>query len=343
MAVPSASAVPEPSGPSHATTTPLPTQILEVQAGTVVSIAPPASLRTSSDSALAGLGWMLVANVLFAAMTIFARIASSSASWAEVGAARAGVGAAVAFAFAMQRGASLTTRRRGLSWARSLFGTAAMLSTFYALGARDLLVGDAVTLGATSPIFLALLSGPLLGERPGRIIWAVTVVAFAGIALIAGPRFSSGGSSAAVALAAAGFSAFAMVFLRRMRSGDGGDAETVEAITLHFSLVAFVVHVAVAAPGLTVPTSAGIGWLTATGLAGGLAQMAMTRAYALTEAARLGAASYVGTVLSQLGAVLFLGEVPGTTQLAGGALVVGAGVALAWGTARGARRGARTR
>lgn len=335
MRVPSAAPVPEPSR-----ATPIPSQIFEVQADATVSVAPPpARPHPSDDTALAGLGWMLIANVLFAAMTIFARLASHHAAWAEVGMARAGVGAAVAIAFAVHRKAPLTTRRRGLSWARSLFGTGAMLSTFYALGAADLAVGDAVTLGATSPIFLALLSGPLLGERPGRIVWVVTLVAFAGIALVAGPRFASGGWSAAVALAAAGFSAFAMIFLRRMRSGAGGGAESVEAITLHFSLVSLAAHLAIALPTLALPSATGLALLAGTGLAGGLAQMAMTRAYALTEAARLGAASYVGTVLAQLGAVLFLGEVPGTTQVVGGALVVGAGVALAWGSARGARRG----
>ncbi len=289
-----------------------------------------------------GLGWMLIANVLFAAMTVFARLASHHASWMEVGMTRAGVGAAIAVALAAHGGTTLRTRRRGLSWARSLFGTGAMLCTFYALGAPDLPVGDAVTLGATAPIFIALLSGPFLGERPGRIVWVVTLIAFSGIALIAGPRFAAGGFSAAVALGAAGFSAFAMMFLRRMRSG-GAEAESVEAITLHFSLVALAVHLALALPTLVVPSSVGLGWLIATGLAGGFAQIAMTRAYALTEAARLGAASYVGTVLAQLGAVLFLGEQPGPAQLLGAALVVGAGVALAVGTSRGARRAGRSR
>ena len=118
---------------------------------------------------------------------------------------------------------------------------------------------------------------------------------------------------------------------------------SVEAITLHFSLVAFAAHLALALPNLASPSGTTLGWLIGTGVAGGLAQIAMTRAYALTEAARLGAASYVGTVLAQLGAVLFLGEQPGVTQLAGAALVVGAGVALAAGAAREARRAGRPR
>jgi drug/metabolite transporter (DMT)-like permease len=294
------------------------------------------------DAALRGLGWMLVANVLFASMTIAARLASDTVSWQEVGMSRAGVGALVALGLALHRGARLTTRRRGLSWARSILGTGAMLCTFYALCSPDLPLGDAVTLGATSPIFLALLSAPLLGERPGRAVWGVTVVAFVGIALIAGPQLAvtgpAGGLAAAVALAAAVFSALAMVFLRRMRSGAGSAAESVESIALHFSLVSFVVHALLALPTLSAPGPGAAALLLAVGLFGGVAQLAMTRAYALTEAARLGTAGYAGTVLAQIGAVIVLGERPGPIQIAGALLVVGAGVALAWSTAREAGR-----
>src|SRR5262245_5222213 len=99
---------------------------------------------------------MTTANVLFAVMTISARLASRTASWATVGASRALVGGVVALTFALRSGASLRTRNRGLSWARSILGTLAMLTTFYALGASSLPVGDAVTIFATAPILIAL-------------------------------------------------------------------------------------------------------------------------------------------------------------------------------------------
>ena len=133
-----------------------------------------------------------------------------------------------------------------------------------------------------------------------------------------------------------------MMFLRKMRStAEGESAESVEAITLHFSLVSLAVHVVLALPTLSAPGPMTAMLLVATGLTGGIAQLAMTRAYALTEAAKLGAVSYVGTVLAQLGAVLLLHERPGPRQLAGAALVVGAGLALAGATARDARRKSR--
>lgn len=281
---------------------------------------------------------MVVANILFAVMTIAARLAAQEhVPWAEIGATRALVGALVAVGFALSRGARLVPRQGQLAWARSLLGTGAMLCTFYALGAPSFAVGDAATLFATSPLLIALLSPRMLGERPTRALGLLVLVAFAGVVLVAGPRFALGGRYAVVALSGAVFSALAMIYLRRLRSGVGtdGDAEPAgppespESIALHFAVVSCVVLGALTAPVATVPSGRASLWLLVTGLAGGVAQLAMTRAYSLTEAARLGAVSYLGTVLANVGAIVFLGEQATPTALVGTALVVGSGVALA--------------
>jgi drug/metabolite transporter (DMT)-like permease len=290
---------------------------------------------TDVDARLRGLLWMTAANGLFAVMTIAARLASRSAHWSTVAAARAGIGALVALAFALGRKAPLVPRARGLSWARSLLGTAAMITTFYAVGSEELAVGDAATLFATAPIFIAALSPWLLGERTDRSLWLVLLVAFGGAAIIAGPHLSFGSLPAAAALAAAVFSALAMMFLRKMRSGAGKDTpESAESIAFHFGAVAFLVFLGINLFCFRAPT--GWGWLLlgVAGLSGGLAQLAMTRAYALTEAARLGAISYLGTVLSLAGSFLILGERPSPLQVLGSLLVIGAGMTLAWLSAR---------
>jgi drug/metabolite transporter (DMT)-like permease len=271
---------------------------------------------------------MIVANILFAVMTIAARLAANEhVPWPEIGATRALVGALVAVGFALSRGARLVPEQGRLAWARSLFGTGAMLCTFYALGAPSFAVGDAATLFATSPLLIALLSPHMLDERPTRALGVLVLVAFVGVALVAGPRFALGGRHAAVALAGAVFSALAMIYLRRLRSG--GSAESPESIALHFALVSCVVLGALTVPVAAVPSPRASFWLLTTGLAGGVAQLAMTRAYSLTEAARLGAVSYLGTVLANVGAIVFLGERATPTALVGTTLVVGAGVALA--------------
>jgi drug/metabolite transporter (DMT)-like permease len=283
-----------------------------------------------------GLVWMTAANSLFAVMAITARLASRSAHWSTVAATRAGIGALMALTFALVRRAPLRTRARGLSWARSLLGTVSMLTTFYAVGSPELALGDASTLFATSPLFIAALSPWLLGEPTDRSLWLVLGVAFAGAAIVAGPHLSFGSLPAASALTASLFSAFAMMFLRKMRTGSNASTpESTEAIALHFGVVAFAVFLGINLFHFRMPDSVDLVYLTVAGSCGGLAQLAMTRAYALTEAARLGALGYVGTVLSLLGAFVFLGERPTVLQVMGSLLVIGAGTALAWLSAQG--------
>lgn len=276
---------------------------------------------------------MCVASALFAVMTLAARTAAASANWAAIGASRAFMGAIVALVFARQTGASLKTRSTGLSWARSIFGTISTMATFYALSRVDLALGDAVTLLSTSPLFIALLAPKLLREPTNPRVWLVLVVAFVGVAMIAGPHLSLRALPAAAAMLAAVTSAIAMMFLRLMRSGQNGEPESTAAIALHFALVAFSVQLVANLFVWQMPAPRDWGFLLLAGTAGGLAQLAMTRAYALAQAARLGAMSYLGTVLSFIGSVALIGEAPRAVQLVGSVLVVGAGVLLALTTA----------
>jgi drug/metabolite transporter (DMT)-like permease len=296
----------------------------------------PTPVHDNVTPRMRGLVWMTAANSLFAVMSITARLASRSAHWSTLAAARAGIGALVALTFALARHAPLRTRARGLSWARSLLGTVSMLTTFYAVGSPDLALGDAATLFATSPLFIAALSPWLLGEPTDRSLWAILLVAFAGAAIVAGPHLSFGSLPAASALTASLFSALAMMFLRKMRAGSSASApESTEAIALHFGLVAFTVFLGINLVYFRMPAPIDLAYLAIAGLSGGVAQLAMTRAYALTEAARLGALGYVGTVLSLLGAFVFLDERPTILQVLGSLLVIGAGTVLAWLSAQG--------
>jgi drug/metabolite transporter (DMT)-like permease len=299
-----------------------------------------------------GLLWMALAATLFAVMNFFVRVASAHVPWTEVAASRALVGGAIALGVARARGAPLTIdpRDRRLGWARSICGTGAMLCTFYTLGAPAIALGDVVTLGATGPIFIALLSPRLLGERSGRGLWLSTLAAFAGVALVAGPTLRLSGGLALIATLGALFSAVAMIWLRKLGSGatsapaapgEGRAASptprrpTPEAIALHFSLVAAAVMMALSIPTFRAPDGHGALLLLAAGLSGGLAQLAMTHAYALDHAARLGTAGYLTVVLSHVLGAVFLDEAPSAHQLAGTTLVTLAGVGIAFEALRG--------
>ena len=147
--------------------------------------------------------WMLLAQVFFAGMNLCTRLGGRDLPWAEVGAARFLVGALMAGALAWYQGVSLGITDQRSAWRRSLFGALSALCTFYALASDRIALGDVATLGATAPIFVALLSAPLLGERVGRRVTIAIFLVFAGIVAVVGPSFGVAAPVAAVAIAGA--------------------------------------------------------------------------------------------------------------------------------------------
>jgi drug/metabolite transporter (DMT)-like permease len=269
---------------------------------------------------------MVLAQLFFAGMNVFTRLGARQLPWSEIAATRFLIGALIAIGLARYRGSSLRITDRPNTWRRSLFGTLAAICTFYALSSNRLALGDAATLTATAPIFVALLSGPLLGERvAGRVALAIAL-GFGGIVAVVRPSLEIALPVAAVATVGAGFYALAMIWLRRI-----GPGETHEAIVLHFSLVALAITVALAVPVWQWPDWRSGLFLFGVGLTGGGGQMAMTRAYSLHRAAPVTALSGLGIVLTHLLAIPVFADRPSGWQVAGSLLVIGGTALLATG------------
>jgi drug/metabolite transporter (DMT)-like permease len=267
---------------------------------------------------------MLLAQLCFAFMGVTGRISSDAAPWQEVLLVRFIAGALAAWFVARGRGIPLVIGDKKAQFWRSVFGTIAAIGTFYLLAAKQMPLGDAVTLFAVSPLLVALLSWPVLGERVSTANAAAIVVGFVGVVVIAKPSFESAPLLAGVGLMTAVATAFAMMWLRRMGPGERG-----EAIVFHFSLFGALVALVSALPVLVLPSMRGAMWLCITGLAGGLGQLCMTKAYALAEAARVSAVTSTGIVMTRLLALVVFAETPTLTQWAGTALVLIATVAVA--------------
>jgi drug/metabolite transporter (DMT)-like permease len=268
--------------------------------------------------------FMVLAAALFAGMNVMARKGAVTLPWQEIAAARFLIGVPMMAVIARRRGHALLVLHQGLAWRRTLFGTVAAGCTFFALAAPDMAVGDAVSLLSLSPLFVALLSGPMLGERlrPGTTF--ALGLSLSGVLLIVRPSFASALVPSAVALSGALSSGTAMIFLRRV-----GPEESPEAIVLHFAAFASVAFVALSLPVARLPDAHSASFLLLTGLLGNAAQLAMTRAYALGNAARMSAIGYVGVVFTRLFAVPLFGEIPGPSALLGSLSILLSGAMLA--------------
>lgn len=276
-----------------------------------------------------GMLWMLVAQALFAGMNVLTRLGAVDLPWPEVAAGRFAVGALVAVGFAVPMGIPLRVIDRPNTWRRSIFGTLSALGVFYALASPRVSVGDAATLVATTPIFVALLSRPLLGERVGGHVGLGLVLAFLGALVVIRPSFSSALPVAAAALAGAMCFALAIIWLRKI-----GPHESQPAIVLHYSLFAATVMLLLALPQWRTPDLRTALVVAGTGLCGGLAQVAMTRAFAQARAAPVAALQYMGVVLTYVYAIPMFGDRPSIWQAAGALLVIAAGLLVILGARR---------
>jgi drug/metabolite transporter (DMT)-like permease len=267
---------------------------------------------------------MVLAQAFFAAMNVCTRLGARALSWSEIAATRFLLGAMIAVGIARVRGSSLRITDRPNTWRRSVYGTIAAMCTFYALASSRISLGDAVTLSATAPIFVALLSKPLLGEPVGRRVAVAVLLGFAGIVAVVRPSFASAIPVALIAILGAGFYALAMIWLRKI-----GPGESHEAVVLHFSLVASFALLALSLPVWRWPDWPNAGFLLGAGLAGGGAQIAMTRAYSLARAAPVTALSGLSIVFTYLLAFPLFRDRPTAWQIAGALLVIVASLLLA--------------
>lgn len=268
-----------------------------------------------------GVFWLLLSELCYAVMRVATRAGAGELPWAEIAAARFMGGAVVAVIAARAQGVTLTVGDRKNAWLRSVFGTGGALCLFHALGTKHIAVGDATVLYATTPLWVALMSGPLLRERVGRLTWGGIAVGFAGVAVLLQAGIAWRNPTALLVLLGAVSYALALLRLRSLST-----RESSEAIALHMSLFAGAVHLAIALPAMRPVHAAAYLPLAAAAVSGGVGQLAVGRAYAQAPAARIAALTYSGVLFTYLLEAALFHRVPALAQVAGAALVITGGV-----------------
>ena len=212
---------------------------------------------------------------------------------------------------------------------RGAVGLLAMGSGFIAL--RYLPLPEQMAIGYASPLIVVALAAIVLGETVRIYRWSAVGIGFVGILVILWPRFTVfvGGdteSTAFLGTMLALFGAFAganaAILVRTMTR-----TESTASIVLYFSLTATILSLVVSLPfGWVMPSASEAALLVAIGLLGGIGQILMTSSYRYADAATIASFDYVSMLWGVgLGYVLF-GEVPSSSVIFGGAIVVAAGI-----------------
>ena len=172
-----------------------------------------------------------------------------------------------------------------------------------------------------TPIFVALLSAPLLGERVDAHRWLAVAAGFAGVLVIMRPGSEIAHFAAlfplASALSFAGFQLMTRIVSR---------TDSTLATVFHTGAGTFL-WASLIVPFVWQPMS-GAQWLgfLALGTLGTCAHVCLVRAFTLAPAALVSPFTYTKLLWVTVLGFLVFGDVPGTNTLAGSALIVAGGL-----------------
>lgn len=130
--------------------------------------------------------WMLIGAVAFASMSELAHALSDGVSWVMVALARSAFALLFTFTIARAQQTPLIFFRPPTLWVRSICGSVSLLCSFYAF--KHLPASDVVAITNTFPVWVAILSWPLLGERPTKEVWLAVIAAVCGSILLNQPH-----------------------------------------------------------------------------------------------------------------------------------------------------------
>ncbi|MGF1624436.1 MAG: DMT family transporter [Alphaproteobacteria bacterium] len=176
-----------------------------------------------------------------------------------------------------------------------------------------------------SPVLMTVLSVPILGERVGPRRWVAVVVGFVAVAIIVQPAGEGFGWAVALPIGCAVLNAFYPILTRLTAPGMS------PAALLAFGPGLAAVFLTLAVPFVWVTPS----WpdallLLGCGVVHAFSHLLVVRAYSAAPASVLAPFAYVQMPFAVLAGYLAFNELPSATTVIGGALLVGAGIYIAY-------------
>jgi drug/metabolite transporter (DMT)-like permease len=265
---------------------------------------------------------MLISAFAFACMSEFTgALSGDGCHWMITALARTSLALLFTGLLAAVQGTPLVLRGPRTLWVRSLTGSVSLLCSFYAL--NHLPPSDAIAITNTFPIWVAVLSWPLLKERPGGAVWGAVVCSVVGSALINRPTSVGTDLGMLAAFISSILSGVVVIGLNLLQHVHP------QAIVVHFSAVATVFTLA-AMPRVGV-TSADFASLTprsfmllaGLGLSATVGQIFLTKAFAAGQASKVSVVALTQVVFCAMFEFGVLHRTFQPATIIGMALVVG--------------------
>ena len=221
------------------------------------------------------------------------------------------------------RFAVLRTQRIGLHAVRGMINIAAMLMFFTALSISP--IAKVTALSFSAPIFFAILSVLVLGERFRIYRWLAIFFGFVGMLIILRPGVVAIDLGALLVTGAAALWAVAMVIIKILSRTDSSLT-----IVTYMGIFLGVFSVI---PALWVWQPFGLqtlGWMVLIGLFGSIAQMALSQSLKETDPTALMPFDFLKLIWTAMIGAWFFAEVPDIYTWIGAAVIFSSGLFIAY-------------
>lgn len=218
---------------------------------------------------------------------------------------------------------TLATRRPRGHIMRTVSGFIGTVTSVYGYGVLPLVTVTA--LGFAMPLFLTILSVPLLGERVGPRRATAVLVGLCGVLVMLRPwQVDAALPVGAVAIVLAGVVTWSLSMINIRQMGDAGERNVT--IVAWYSLGTAGLAGLGCITSFVTPTPWQLGALLSAGLLSGLAQLMMTEGYRAAETTLVAPFEYGAIIYATVLGIAIWGEWPDVWSLAGVVILIASGL-----------------
>jgi drug/metabolite transporter (DMT)-like permease len=203
-------------------------------------------------------------------------------------------------------------------------------SFLFVMSLNYLPLADTIAIVFAGPIFVAILSRPMLGERVGFRRWAAVALGFVGILVMVRPFGGGVGWLALFPLSACLAGALRDIYTRRISVTESTPSQFAIAM-----LAMTLAGLATLPLGWRAPPMMDVGLLGLAGIVVALSQYLMIEALRLAEASLVSPFKYTGMIWAVLYGFLIWGDLPDLWVIGGCGLVIASGLFMVRAEGRG--------
>lgn len=258
----------------------------------------------------------------FAVMATCIKIASTDLSAPQLVFFRSLVGFLIILPIVLPRGIDfIKTPVLPMHMLRGFMSLCAMTCFFYAIGNVGL--SESTLLNATSPLFIGLLSMPILREKISFRITIALIIGFVGVSLILKPGTALFTTAALIGLCAGFFIACAKILVRYMAS-----TEPVMRTVFYFSIFSTLYSGILMIWFWQTPNLFDVSIMVLAGICATVGQTLLTYSFTHNDAVTVAPFTYVTVVVATLIGWFVWNELPDIGSSIGAVLIIGSCLSL---------------